>query len=79
MGLYFMIGKLYANSLLANLNTRKQLRESRVHTTPSGAHILPVMFPDSEGTRRTRHLQVNMQKVVDTRVDESPVMSIGRY
>jgi len=29
MGLHFVIGKLYANSLLVSLNTRKELREMR--------------------------------------------------
>jgi len=90
MGVYFMIGKLYANSLLANLNTRKQLREGRFQTTTSGDHILPVIFPDnfSGGTRRTsgkylemsarRDLQINVHKVVETRLDEDRVISIAR-
>jgi hypothetical protein len=92
LALHFMIGKLYANSLLATLNTRKQLRERRVKTTSSGDHILPVIFPDnfSGGSRRGhgRHpnrgpevserpskaeLQINVQKTVDTRLDEEDV------
>lgn len=90
MGVYFMIGKLYANSLLANLNTRKHLREGRLQTTTSGDHILPVIFPDnfSGGSRRTsgkypemsarRDLQINVHKVVETRLDEDPGISIAR-
>jgi len=89
LALHFMIGKLYANSLLATLNMRKQLREGRGKTTSSGDHILPVIFPNnfSGGTRRARgryphhgpeiserpskaELQINVQKTIDTRLDE---------
>ncbi|KAJ7589653.1 hypothetical protein C8J56DRAFT_939179 [Mycena floridula] len=34
LGLHFVIGKLYANSLLASLNTRKELRDMRSHMQP---------------------------------------------
>ncbi|KAJ7589655.1 hypothetical protein C8J56DRAFT_37419 [Mycena floridula] len=34
LGLHFVIGKLYANSLLASLNTRKALRDMRSHMQP---------------------------------------------
>jgi len=53
LALHFMIAKLYANSLLATLNARRQLSESRIQTTRSGNHVLPVMFPEfSSGSRR---------------------------
>lgn len=54
LALHFMIAKLYANSLLATLNTRKTLSESRIQTTPSGNHVLPVVFPEFSINRRTR-------------------------
>jgi len=85
LALHFMIAKLYANSLLATLNARKNLHDSRLKTTPSGDHVLPVVF--SSGSRRThvRHhsgsedsantvvdqkLQISVQKTIDTRLDE---------
>jgi hypothetical protein len=99
LGLHFMIGKLYANSLLATLNTRKQLRQGRTQITTSGEHILPVMFPDmfpdgfSGGSRRGRgrfpfnhgpeiserpgELQINVQKTVESRLDEEDFPTPG--
>ncbi|TFK34410.1 hypothetical protein BDQ12DRAFT_738270 [Crucibulum laeve] len=35
LGLHFVIGKLYANSLLASLNTRQELREIQSQSQPS--------------------------------------------
>ncbi|KIM83161.1 hypothetical protein PILCRDRAFT_819939 [Piloderma croceum F 1598] len=52
LGLHFMIAKLYANSLLATLNTRKALSDNRVQTTPSGGHVLPIIFPEFSGESR---------------------------
>jgi len=60
---YFI--RTVAHSVL-QLNTRKHLRESRVQTTPSGAHMLPVMF---EGIRRTRHVSICITYVLN---DGSP-------
>lgn len=54
LALHFMIAKLYANSLLATLNTRKTLSESRIQATPSGNHAMPVIFPEFSINRRTR-------------------------
>ncbi|EGN93735.1 hypothetical protein SERLA73DRAFT_189491 [Serpula lacrymans var. lacrymans S7.3] len=47
LGLHFVIGKFYANSLLATLNSRKRLREERSQGTPSGSNPLPIIFPDN--------------------------------
>ncbi|KIJ66549.1 hypothetical protein HYDPIDRAFT_26888 [Hydnomerulius pinastri MD-312] len=45
LGLHFVVGKLYANSLLATLNSRNKIRKSRqFHTNTSG--IPPIVFPD---------------------------------
>jgi len=85
LALHFMIAKLYANSLLATLNTRKKLSDSRMKTTPSGNHVLPIIFPafsgasrrarenhyrgDSEDTAVDTKLQISVQQTVDTRLD----------
>lgn len=47
LGLHFIIGKLYANSLLATLNTRHELRKFRGSSSRShsGNNRLPVIFP----------------------------------
>ncbi|KAF7317336.1 hypothetical protein HMN09_00469300 [Mycena chlorophos] len=46
MGLHFVIGKLYANSLLISLNTRKELREMRwVGPKDSNPNIGTSMWP----------------------------------
>jgi len=55
LALHFIIAKLYANSLLATLNTRKQLSDSRMKTTTSGDHVLPVIFPEFFGRSRRSH------------------------
>jgi len=77
LGLHFAIAKLYANSLLATLNTRKRLREDRSFSS-HGDHALPVLFPDSYNVNRsrfskrmfgsqiatTRSLQINVEKTI---------------
>ncbi|KAF8079374.1 hypothetical protein FPV67DRAFT_114924 [Lyophyllum atratum] len=44
LGLHFVIGKLYANSLLASLNTRKELRRMRSHQRPV-LHLRTAVVP----------------------------------
>jgi len=47
LGLHFVISKFYANSLLATLNTRKDLRPGH-RASPSNSHDRqPIMFPDN--------------------------------
>ncbi|KAF8954270.1 hypothetical protein BDZ97DRAFT_491245 [Flammula alnicola] len=55
MGLHFVISKFYANSLLATLNTRKQLQQTghRSQGSNSGDRNLAIMFPDSFELART--------------------------
>ncbi|PFH47790.1 hypothetical protein AMATHDRAFT_151308 [Amanita thiersii Skay4041] len=53
LGLHFVIGKLYANSLLASLNTRHELR--RAHANSVGVHAhnaVPSSSPSMSGNRR---------------------------
>jgi len=86
LALHFMIAKLYANSLLATLNTRKTLRDSRFKASVSGDHALPVIFPEysvggsrrvrgghSRGSETSEHdakLEISVQRTVDTRLDD---------
>jgi len=52
LGLHFVIGKLYANSLLASLNTRNELRRMHVNQNISSRHrhcwpaALPILSTD---------------------------------
>jgi len=45
MGLHFIICKLYANSLLATLNSRKQLEHQRQRSAPADLPVGPPRFP----------------------------------
>ncbi|KAI9467365.1 hypothetical protein BJY52DRAFT_65636 [Lactarius psammicola] len=47
MALHFAIGKMYANSLLATLNTRQALRGRAVQFKEAAGHPLPVLLPSS--------------------------------
>ncbi|KAF8551109.1 hypothetical protein OG21DRAFT_1513229 [Imleria badia] len=82
LGLHFFIGKLYANSLLATLNARKQLR----HQTQRGTSVdLPSMISPSSSTRRGRtrkfssrdeiptstKLEITVSRTVEVGVDEA--------
>ncbi|GLB43795.1 hypothetical protein LshimejAT787_1403070 [Lyophyllum shimeji] len=71
MGLHFVIGKLYANSLLASLNTRRELRRHRhSHDTAIPALASPRRaeaffnspFMDSE--IQLQHVQINVEKSI---------------
>ncbi|KAJ3710676.1 hypothetical protein C8R42DRAFT_729119 [Lentinula raphanica] len=46
LGLHFVIEKLYANSILASLNTRKELRDMRPRISPWADRTLPVLSAD---------------------------------
>jgi len=77
LALHFIIAKLYANSLLATLNTRKTLRDSQFKTTPSCDHA-PMTFPEFSGVSRKTHgrqsssgSDSSAKTVVDTRLQIS--------
>jgi len=53
LGLHFVIGKLYANSLLINLNTRKELREMRWNKSDWDPNV-PVLTSDDFTVPYTR-------------------------
>ncbi|KAG1742682.1 uncharacterized protein EDB91DRAFT_1247492 [Suillus paluster] len=79
MGLHFVISKLYANSLLATLNARKQLRQERAQRGLSGE--LPLAFPGLTDRFRSNRrdssrmepigtkLEINVEKTVEYEVD----------
>lgn len=81
LGLHFVISKFYANSLLATLNTRKDLRPGH-RASPSNSHDRqPIMFPDnfrgprpsvkrlSDEETKTTPLQINVNKTTMSVVD----------
>jgi len=55
MGLHFFISKLYANSLLVTLNTRKTLGRGRSMGGSSGEHPMPAVFGSRD--RENGHLR----------------------
>ncbi|KIJ09632.1 hypothetical protein PAXINDRAFT_172429 [Paxillus involutus ATCC 200175] len=80
MGLHFVIGKLYANSLLATLNARRRLQNERAQRGLSAE--LPVAFPGYASRFRTNQssrseppaatkVEINVEKTVEYEVDAS--------
>ncbi|KAJ6496314.1 hypothetical protein C8R45DRAFT_985577 [Mycena sanguinolenta] len=57
LGLHFVIGKLYANSLLISLNTRKELREMRWNKSSEWDRTVPVLTSDDFTVPYTRTYQ----------------------
>ncbi|KAG2144662.1 uncharacterized protein EDB93DRAFT_1152586 [Suillus bovinus] len=74
IGVHFVLSKLYANSLLATLNSRKQLQEERAR----GAHSneLPVAFPGRYQSKYSKRLdpgnklEINVERTVEYEVVE---------
>ncbi|KAJ7146502.1 hypothetical protein C8R44DRAFT_864262 [Mycena epipterygia] len=65
LGLHFVIGKLYANSLLVTLNTRENIRRAR--STSSGERG-PVLFLDTRPRRGSSKGPADLQISVQTSV-----------
>ncbi|OJA18502.1 hypothetical protein AZE42_07593 [Rhizopogon vesiculosus] len=69
LGIHFVLSKLYANSLLATLNSRKQLQEERSRGVLSNE--LPVAFPgryQSKYSRRmdpSNKLEINVERTIE--------------
>ncbi|KDR71446.1 hypothetical protein GALMADRAFT_786596 [Galerina marginata CBS 339.88] len=75
MGIHFVISKLYANSLLATLNARKNLHQTQHRSQHSGSSDRnhAIMFPDSFGlSRNTPSLKI---KVDETKISTSDANS----
>jgi len=82
LALHFIIAKLYANSLLATLNTRKRLSESRFQNTHSSDHRLPVIFTEFPGgprqTYRPKHFSGTDISETKTVVDAKLQISVQK-
>ncbi|KAN0136002.1 hypothetical protein V8E53_006163 [Lactarius tabidus] len=84
LGLHFTISKLYANSLLATLNSRRLIRKRTKMGVVEGEHALPVMFPSYPRSSRARfastlsptgemdpaRLEISVEKTVQCDADE---------
>ncbi|KAJ7053876.1 hypothetical protein C8F01DRAFT_1260104 [Mycena amicta] len=81
LGIYAVIGKLYANSLLAALNTRNSIRQTRF--TPA-----PIMYGERRPQRQSpedplgsakgplENVQINIETQTDIRYDGDSLMSL---
>ncbi|KAK7437270.1 hypothetical protein VKT23_018715 [Stygiomarasmius scandens] len=82
MGLHFVISKLYANSLLVTLNTRKNLRSRNRSTSGSSGHPAMILEArrgfgsnavnsptDSAFHVKTTELQINVERSVQYTTD----------
>ncbi|KAG1786463.1 uncharacterized protein HD556DRAFT_1052830 [Suillus plorans] len=56
LGVHFVLSKLYANSLLATLNSRKQLQEERSRGLGVLSNELPVAFPSRYQSKYSKRL-----------------------
>ncbi|KZP15373.1 hypothetical protein FIBSPDRAFT_1048168 [Athelia psychrophila] len=84
LGIHFVIVKIYANSLLATLNSRKKLQHERTRTTVTDDAMVPSFLtgiarpfkgsrrseiPEKLAARRTI-LEINVVRTVDYAVDD---------
>ncbi|KAG1783454.1 hypothetical protein EV702DRAFT_1041119 [Suillus placidus] len=69
LGVHFVLSKLYANSLLATLNSRKQLQEERSRGALSNE--LPVAFPGRYQSKYSKRLdpgnklEINVERTIE--------------
>ncbi|KIK97729.1 hypothetical protein PAXRUDRAFT_824652 [Paxillus rubicundulus Ve08.2h10] len=84
LGMHFAIAKLYANSLLATLNTRKRLRVDRMYSSErenNGGLAAPLPSPVNIShfsqrilgptpTQKNMQLNVNVETTVVSKIDE---------
>ncbi|KAF7302371.1 hypothetical protein HMN09_00870700 [Mycena chlorophos] len=66
LGVYAIIGKLYANSLLATLNTRKSMRHNRSRTPSNdhkGSRKLDVVYLDRRPAQQPASVEILCQKL----------------
>ncbi|KAJ3535862.1 hypothetical protein NM688_g6920 [Phlebia brevispora] len=77
LALHFTISKLYANSFLATLNSRKTLKvRSQASSDKDRGHALPILFPSRrQHTRRdtdvlgTRTMEISVQRTIHREID----------
>lgn len=79
LGMHFAISKLYANSLLATLNTRKRLRSDHTFSSQREADVYPASMNIHKSSQRilgpfspnkNAHLNVNVETTVVSVIDE---------
>ncbi|KAG1763881.1 hypothetical protein CY34DRAFT_468273 [Suillus luteus UH-Slu-Lm8-n1] len=79
LGMHFAIAKLYANSLLATLNTRKRLRADRTFSSQREADVYPASLNIHKSSQRilgplsptkNAHLNVNVETTVVSVIDD---------
>ncbi|KAG1783347.1 hypothetical protein EV702DRAFT_1041034 [Suillus placidus] len=79
LGMHFAIAKLYANSLLATLNTRKRLRADRTFSSQREADVYPASLNIHKSSQRIlgplsptkgSHLNVNVETTVVSVIDD---------
>ncbi|KAG6333322.1 hypothetical protein ID866_5770 [Astraeus odoratus] len=84
LGMHFAIAKLYANSLLATLNTRKRLRIDRMYSSERDQNGLTAGLPYNgvnksrvsrilgpTTTQKSMQLNVNVETTVVSKIDEN--------
>ncbi|EKM49702.1 uncharacterized protein PHACADRAFT_167057 [Phanerochaete carnosa HHB-10118-sp] len=87
LGLHFTISKLYANSLMATLNSRAQLRARSHSTSSTDGHelSLPVVTRNARSAARgsvridppsTRTVEINVQTTVHREVDSKQATEV---
>ncbi|KAG2106942.1 uncharacterized protein F5147DRAFT_698758 [Suillus discolor] len=71
LGIHFVLSKLYANSLLATLNSRKQLQEERSRGLGALSNELPVAFPSRYQSKYSKRLdpgnklEINVERTIE--------------
>ncbi|KAG2052735.1 hypothetical protein BDR06DRAFT_957439 [Suillus hirtellus] len=71
LGVHFVLSKLYANSLLATLNSRKQLQEERSRGLGVLSNELPVAFPSRYQSKYSKRLdpgnklEINVERTIE--------------
>ncbi|KIJ66624.1 hypothetical protein HYDPIDRAFT_151309 [Hydnomerulius pinastri MD-312] len=81
LGMHFAIAKLYANSLLATLNTRKRLRVDRMYSSERDNGLSPGLAQVNKSrvsqrilgpttTQKSMQLNVNVETTVVSKIDE---------
>jgi len=84
LGIHFFICKVYANSLLATLNTRKTLQRERTRISRSGGLSPPAVLTNTfsrfsrlssptEKTMRPTMVEINVERTVEYEVDGQAV------
>ncbi|KAF8621738.1 hypothetical protein AX15_007536 [Amanita polypyramis BW_CC] len=77
LGLHFVVGKLYANSLMASLNMRYHLRRAHARSGSSGGVVqrpghITIYRGDDQSNVEMRHVQINVEKSIQYD-DERPI------